>query len=286
MDPYNHSLEHIKEELNLLDLTLKVAIYSFRDPNMSEDQKDLAGIVISDQEIQGILRNTNYLKNDSSESKYKSKKNQKTKFEESTGEEKPPTEQRLRELLSMIEMLEKTINAKKRLSRENKIHLSLDHISKVLSLSPYEYYTLIICLAPEIDIKYEKLYAYLQDDITKKRPTLELVLRILSGKFEDRIKIRNSLVNSTLIKYSVIEYTDIQQNILSRPLKLDDMVVNYILGIDYRDSNLDGLVEVYHPHQKENLKTQINNQETNISSFEDLKSKLVNYLDGNISEQL
>ena len=38
---------------------------------MSEDQKDLAGIVISDQEIQGILRNTDYLKNDLSESKYK-----------------------------------------------------------------------------------------------------------------------------------------------------------------------------------------------------------------------
>ena len=71
MDPYNHSLEHIKEELNLLDLRLKVAIYHFKDPSMSEDQKDLAGIVISDQEIQGILRNTNYLKDDSSASKYK-----------------------------------------------------------------------------------------------------------------------------------------------------------------------------------------------------------------------
>ena len=182
MNPYNHSLEHIKEELNLLDLTLKVAIHRFKDPNMSEDQKDLAGIVISDQEIQGILRNTNFLKDDLSASKYKVKKNQKTKFEESTGEKKPPTEQRLEELLAMIEMLEKNINVRKRLTRENKIHLSLDHISKILSLSPYEYYTLIICLAPEIDIKYEKLYAYLQDDISKKRPTLELVLRILCRK--------------------------------------------------------------------------------------------------------
>ena len=33
MDPYNHSLEHIKEELNLLDLTLKAAIYRFKDPS-------------------------------------------------------------------------------------------------------------------------------------------------------------------------------------------------------------------------------------------------------------
>ena len=137
-------------------------------------------------------------------------------------------------------------------------------------------------MAPEIDIKYEKLYAYLQDDITKKRPTLELVLRILSGKFEDRIKIRNSLVNSDFFKYNVIEYTDNQQNILSRPLKLDDKVVNYILGINYRDNILDGLVEVYMPqHQKEKLKTKYDNQATNIPSFEGLKIKLMNYLNAN-----
>ena len=37
----------------------------------------------------------------------------------------------------MIEMLEKNISIRKRLSQENKIHLSLDHISKILSLSPY-----------------------------------------------------------------------------------------------------------------------------------------------------
>ena len=133
----------------------------------------------------------------------------------------------------MIETLEKNINIRKTLSQENKIHLSLDHISKILSLSTYEYYALVICLAPEIDIKYEKLYAYLQDDITKKKPTLELVLRILAGKFEDRIKIRDLIVNSDFFKYNVIEYTDNQQNILSRPLKLDDMVVNHILGINY-----------------------------------------------------
>ena len=80
MDPYNNSLEHIKEELNLLDLRLKVAVYLFKDPSASEDQKDLAGIVISDQEIQGILRNTNHIKEDSSVGKSKRKKDQNTKL--------------------------------------------------------------------------------------------------------------------------------------------------------------------------------------------------------------
>ena len=82
-----------------------------------------------------------------------------------------------------------------------------------------------------------------------------------------------------MFKYNAIEYTDNQQNILSRPLKLDDRVVNYILGVNYRNSILDGLVEVYPPPQKEKEKNQHGNQEAKIPSFEALKTKLMNYLD-------
>ena len=76
MGPYRNSLEHIKEELELLDLRLKAAVYLFKDPSASEDQKDLAGIVISHEEIQGILRNTNYIKEDSTVGRSKRKRNQ------------------------------------------------------------------------------------------------------------------------------------------------------------------------------------------------------------------
>ena len=41
---------------------------------------------------------------------------------------------------------------------------------------------LVICLAAEVNLKYERLYAYLHDDVTKKRPTVDLVLRLLCSK--------------------------------------------------------------------------------------------------------
>ena len=276
MGPYRNSLEHIKEELELLDLRLKAAVYLFKDPSASEDQKDLAGIVISHEEIQGILRNTNYIKEDSTVGRSKRKRNQNA-AERSTGD-KQPSKHQIEDLFTMIETLEKNINIRRRVSQENKVHLSLDYISRILNLSPSEYYTLVLCLAPEVDIKYEKLYAYLQDDITKKRPTLELVLRILAEKFEDRIKIRDFIVNSVLFRYNLVEYTDNQQNILSRPLKLDDKVVNFMLGINYYDNILDGLIAVYNPSQEEKLATKYQNHITNISSFKDLRIKLLNYL--------
>ena len=277
MNHYSNSLEHIKEELNLLDLRLKAAVYLFKGPSISEDHIDLAGIVISDREIQRILRNADDIKEDFSGGKYRRKKRQTTKSEEST-EEKQASNYQIENLLTMIDALEKNISVRKRLSEENKIHLSLDHVSKILSLSPFEYCALVICLAPEIDIKYEKLYAYLQDDITKKRPTLELILRIQTGKFEERIKMRDFIVNSAFFKYNIIEYTDSQQNILSRPLKLDDKVVNYILGINNVDYVLEGSIEVYIPNRIKELKTKYENLVTNIPSFGCLKTKVINYL--------
>ncbi|WP_394325977.1 hypothetical protein [Methanosarcina horonobensis] len=36
------------------------------------------------------------------------------------------------------------------------------------SLDPFEIDILLIGLAPELDLKYEKIYSYLQNDVTKK----------------------------------------------------------------------------------------------------------------------
>ena len=43
---------------------------------------------------------------------------------------------------------------------------------------------LLICLASELDLRYERLYAYLQDDVTRKQPSVDLVLNLLCPSFE------------------------------------------------------------------------------------------------------
>lgn len=58
---------------------------------------------------------------------------------------------------------------------------------------PSEVDLLLICLAPELDLRYEKLYAYLQDDVTKKRPTVELALNLLSPSWEAKVARRQQL---------------------------------------------------------------------------------------------
>ena len=44
----------------------------------------------------------------------------------------------------------------------------LGRLQKVFGLSPFELDVVLIALAPELDLRYEKLYAFLHDDIDRK----------------------------------------------------------------------------------------------------------------------
>jgi len=103
--------------------------------------------------------------------------------------------------------------------------------------------TLLICLAPELDKKYEKLYAYLQDDITCKMPSIALVLDLLCSTFEQKIEARALFdPQAPLLKYRLLEMAhgspDGLSPLPSRVLKMDDRMVNFILGFRQMDARL------------------------------------------------
>ena len=46
-------------------------------------------------------------------------------------------------------------------------------VGQLFGLTVVERDILLLALAPELDLRYERLYAYLQDDVTRKRPTVD-----------------------------------------------------------------------------------------------------------------
>ncbi|HEV2679219.1 MAG TPA: ATP-binding protein [Rhodanobacter sp.] len=54
-----------------------------------------------------------------------------------------------------------------------------EHMCRVFRLSKREEDLVLIALAPELDLKYETLYAYLNNDVTRKWPTTDLARRLL-----------------------------------------------------------------------------------------------------------
>jgi AAA+ superfamily predicted ATPase len=72
-------------------------------------------------------------------------------------------------------------------------HARWVHLAATFGLSDLEQDLLLIALAPEVDLKYETLYAYLNDDVTRKWPTADLASRLLSSAHITRPEVVHAL---------------------------------------------------------------------------------------------
>lgn len=211
------SLEYVKYELDLLELYL-FRLYQHFKKSKSDDNFELSGLVISDNEIDTIF---NTIEDEYYKNRYDSESNY-SHLDNS--------------LVEQIMKFQKLIEEKKKKNIDENKYLSLEYLRAKFQLTEFEMKILIICLAPEIATRFEKIYSYLQDDVTKKKPTIDLCLKILCNEFDDRIYKREYFINSDLFKFSILEFVDDQQNTISRPIKINDDMINFILKIDYRES--------------------------------------------------
>jgi hypothetical protein len=135
------------------------------------------------------------------------------------------------------------INHRKRASKSGGIRLRLAELAITLNLDDLDIDILLICLAPEMDLRYEKLYAYLQDDVTRKRPSVDLVLNLISRKYEQKLEMRRRFANrSPLIDHHLVElFVDPSQPepwLLRKYCKVDARIVDFLLGVDVLDERL------------------------------------------------
>lgn len=133
------------------------------------------------------------------------------------------------------------------------VFLPLPHLSATLGLSAFERQTLMICLAVELDRKYEKLFAYLQDDVTCKYATPDLAMKLLCGSDDERRAAYLSFSpGSSLQRYVLMkdEPQDRKLPLLSRPLKLDERILHYVLSPDEASEELASYCTLYRPEER------------------------------------
>jgi ATPase family associated with various cellular activities (AAA) len=118
-------------------------------------------------------------------------------------------------------------------------------------LSPLEADALLLAIAPEIDSKYETLYAYLNNDITRKFPTYDLALRVLSAEPEERLQLRAGLLpGSNLFTAGLLvpgQATADRLAWLSGGFGAAAGVAHHLLGLPAGDPRLAGIVERRQP---------------------------------------
>jgi ATP-dependent 26S proteasome regulatory subunit len=108
-------------------------------------------------------------------------------------------------------------------------------LQQQFNLADFDLDLLLIALAPEIDRRYERLYAYLQDDVTRKYPSVDLTFNLLCDSAADRLSRRDRfsatapLICNALI-HLIPDPQDLSPSLLNHYLRLDEQIVQFLLG--------------------------------------------------------
>lgn len=119
-----------------------------------------------------------------------------------------------------------------------------DDLAKRYRLSAMELDALLLAVAPEIDLRYERIFAYLQDDVNRRRPSTDLALGVLGARGEERFHMRTIFhASAPLRRNGLIGLAgDESAPWLRRELHADARIVAFLAGDDGIDERLSGFV--------------------------------------------
>ena len=138
--PYRDSFAHLEDELRRLDrlIELRTLTLALRNQEIP-DQQSARTVYITPEEVQWLLV-----------------------------QGAPPASETpaAAEIRAALAQLSAEIAARVEQSAQAEVFLALPQLGQLFGLSAFELEVVVICLAPELRRKYDRLYAYLQDDIT------------------------------------------------------------------------------------------------------------------------
>lgn len=207
--PYRGAREHLDDELEWLDARLELAVRRFAPPSRPPELEPFGGLLLDEEEVLDALRSP-------------------PDGDLRPGDGAGPIRKR------------RGIDRRKEATRDAGTYLPFLYLQEVLGLGRFQQRCLLLALAPELDGKYGRAFAYLQDDVTRKLPTVDLALALFAGRPEERRAGLEALGSGADWRRArvlhVVDPPDGPHPLLARRLKLDDRVVQFLLG----SSRLDG----------------------------------------------
>ena len=97
---------------------------------------------------------------------------------------------------------------------------------------------LLLAAAPDLEPRFEKLYGYLHDDLTRRRCSVGLALELTGHGFADSGARARLRFDAPLVRLGLVELEDTARPLLARSLRVPDRVVAHLLGDDGPDADL------------------------------------------------
>jgi hypothetical protein len=157
----------------------------------------------------------------------------------------PELETKLAVYWKMADLMAESIKAR-RAETPPGVTLRLGALRRLCGLRKFERDILLVCLLPELDARYRRLYAYLQDDASRKKPSIELILQILH-KVTPALDAALSAfaAQSPLLRHHLIVLSgdaESDEPPATRSVRVDDRITGYLLGSDLADDRLKGIL--------------------------------------------
>lgn len=129
-------------------------------------------------------------------------------------------------------------------------HLPFQQMIRRFGLNLLDSYILLLALAPEVDRRYERLYAYLHDDVSQRRPTVNLMMNLLGTTLEQRYAVWDRLQPQVPLRRFrlvdiVAESSRADAPFLAQVLRVDHRVVAHLLG----DTSIDPRLKHHVKHE-------------------------------------
>ncbi|MCA9961819.1 MAG: AAA family ATPase, partial [Anaerolineales bacterium] len=223
---FTSSLQHILAELQRLDLLLRVQVWRLRQAR--DHEVNLSSFYIPEEEVDDILGSD---------------------VGTPLWAALPLPPEMLKDVQAQLVFQTAVIAQQKAATT---IPLRLDQLAAKFQLTQLDLDILLIALAPEIDLRYARLYSYLQDNVTHRLPTVNLCLSLLFPYIEDRLAAHSRLTSAAPLRqhgllHLVHDPANPHPSWLDDGLTLDNRIVRYLLDGDEPDGRLSDYVEIKTP---------------------------------------
>ncbi len=228
--PFSGAHEHLLAELDRLDLLLHRQVRRLRAAHLLVEDP-YRGLYISDDQVDALL--------------LASRRGSPADSLPSPGGESA-------RLSLELAALETSLAARRATSLAQGIALPFQTMIQRFGLDPLERDALLIAIAPDVDLKYETLFAYVQNDATRKRPTIDLALKLTSASYAASLCSRIAFAPegrlfSQLLLYAVADSREPDAPLLAQTLRADARIVSDLLGEARFEPRLSGCARLLNP---------------------------------------
>jgi hypothetical protein len=125
----------------------------------------------------------------------------------------------------------------------------LGNLIRLAGLDPFDVGCVLLGLALEADSRMERLFAYVQDDVTKRRPRVEIAIRLLAERDQRETARQAFAAGAPLRRLLLVNlYNEPGQPFTPLPsqtLGLNPRIAGYLLGLSSPDEALRGFAHLH-----------------------------------------